>query len=137
MKMSIDTYEKSNKLPLSNANTASLIDTYYKTGRIFWLDDSGPVTINWAFLNGSGFESIVEAGLSDVYGLAVDWMAQNIYWIHNKKARIEVARLDGRHRRVLVYNTEEVSLQLLLINPHIRYVEDTVVLFRSFLRVNI
>ena len=121
--MSIDTYKESRKLPLNNAKTASLIDTFYKTGRIFWLDDSAPVTINWAFLNGSGFESIVEAGLSDVYGLAVDWMAENIYWIHNQNARIEVARLDGRYRRVLIYHKQKISLQLLMVNPHLRCVQ--------------
>ena len=35
--------------------------------------------------------------------MAIDWVANNIYWTDMKKKRIEVARLDGSSRKVLVW----------------------------------
>lgn len=35
-------------------------------------------------------------------GIAVDWIADNLYWTDADRDRIEVARLDGRYRRVLI-----------------------------------
>jgi low density lipoprotein receptor-related protein 5/6 len=60
--------------------------------------------ISRAFLNGSAVEHIVQYGLADPKGVAVDWMAKNVYWIDaGKKPRIEVARLDGSSRRVIIW----------------------------------
>jgi len=35
--------------------------------------------------------------------MAVDWVAHNIYWTDTGSKRIEVARLDGRSRKVLIW----------------------------------
>ena len=35
-------------------------------------------------------------------GVAIDWLARNIYWTDTGTNRIEVSRLDGSARRVLV-----------------------------------
>ena len=35
-------------------------------------------------------------------GIAVDWVARNIYWTDTGTDRIEVARLNGTSRKVLV-----------------------------------
>lgn len=35
-------------------------------------------------------------------GVAVDWIARNLYWTDSGTDRIEVARLDGTARRVLI-----------------------------------
>lgn len=47
-------------------------------------------------------EVVVQQGLSTAEGLAVDWVAGNLYWVESSLHQIEVARLDGRHRRTLV-----------------------------------
>ncbi|KAJ8874701.1 hypothetical protein PR048_025567 [Dryococelus australis] len=36
--------------------------------------------------------------------MAVDWVAHNIYWTDTGSKRIEVARLNGRSRRVLLWS---------------------------------
>ena len=49
-------------------------------------------------------------GISDVQvvisshpdGLAVDWVARNLYWTDNGTDRIEVSRLNGSSRKVLI-----------------------------------
>ena len=35
-------------------------------------------------------------------GIAVDWIADNLYWTDADTNKVEVARLDGRYRRVVV-----------------------------------
>jgi len=35
-------------------------------------------------------------------GLAIDWIADNLYWTDADRDRIEVARLDGRFRKVII-----------------------------------
>ena len=54
-------------------------------------------------MNGSSIETIIEFGITGPEGMAVDWVAHNIYWADSKTNRIEVARLDGSSRRVLVW----------------------------------
>ena len=34
--------------------------------------------------------------------MAVDWIADNLYWTDEEKGEIIMSRLDGRYRRVLV-----------------------------------
>lgn len=36
-------------------------------------------------------------------GIAVDWLGHNIYWADSEARRIEVARLDGSSRKVLIF----------------------------------
>ncbi|XP_012580569.1 PREDICTED: low-density lipoprotein receptor-related protein 5 [Condylura cristata] len=62
-----------------------------------------PQTISRAFMNGSSVEHVVEFGLDYPEGIAVDWLGQNLYWADTGTNRIEVARLDGQFRQVLVW----------------------------------
>nr|XP_026693170.1 prolow-density lipoprotein receptor-related protein 1-like isoform X2 [Ciona intestinalis] len=49
----------------------------------------------------SGIETIHQS-LQKVDGLAVDWIGRNIYWSERDKNTIEVSKLDGSFRKVLV-----------------------------------
>ena len=40
--------------------------------------------------------------LSTADGIAVDWIARNLYWTHTGRNVIEVSRLDGTSRKTLV-----------------------------------
>ena len=35
-------------------------------------------------------------------GLAIDWLGDNLYWTDTGLDRIEVSRLDGTHRKILI-----------------------------------
>lgn len=54
-------------------------------------------------MNGSTVEHVIEFGLDYPEGMAVDWMGKNLYWADTGTNRIEVARLDGLYRQVLVW----------------------------------
>ena len=70
--------------------------------------------IGRAFVNGSMAE--VGVGVDIMYpdGLAVDWVAENLFWPDSYLSRIECSRLDGRYRKTLIWNniTEPHSLAL-------------------------
>ncbi|XP_058118715.1 prolow-density lipoprotein receptor-related protein 1 [Anopheles ziemanni] len=64
----------------------------------------------------SNFEQVVDGGSLDwLGGIAVDWLADNIYWTDQKRNLIEVARLNGSLRYVVASDVE--SPQLLAIDP--------------------
>ncbi|XP_060033733.1 low-density lipoprotein receptor-related protein 2 [Erinaceus europaeus] len=49
-------------------------------------------------------------------GLAVDWVGRHIYWSDAKSQRIEVAKLDGRYRKWLIF-TELDQPAAVVVNP--------------------
>ncbi|CAH0717532.1 unnamed protein product, partial [Brenthis ino] len=50
----------------------------------------------------SGIEVVVQQGLTAAEGLAVDWIAGNLYWVESNLRQIEVASVDGKYRRTLI-----------------------------------
>lgn len=46
--------------------------------------------------------SVLETG-----GLAIDWIHDKLYWTDSGTSRIEVANLDGTHRKVLLWQNLE------------------------------
>ena len=50
----------------------------------------------------SGSEYIVTSDIDHPDGVAVDWVARNVYWTATGTDRIEVARLNGTSRKILV-----------------------------------
>lgn len=46
--------------------------------------------------------SFMFTGLPSPDGIAVDWIADNIYWTDAERDKIEVARLDGKYRKVVI-----------------------------------
>ena len=60
-----------------------------------------------ANLNGEEQRVIVD-NVPGVVGIAVDWLAGNIYWVSEKNGTIEVARLDGSHRKVLINDSRSI-----------------------------
>lgn len=54
-------------------------------------------------MNGSNSHAVIDFGLEYPEGMAVDWIAHNIYWSDSNSNRIEVAHLDGTSRKVLLW----------------------------------
>ncbi|KAF5890990.1 low-density lipoprotein receptor-related protein 1B-like, partial [Clarias magur] len=91
-------------LVASLRNTIAL-DFHFTHRLLYWTDvvedqiyrgkisDSGGV---------SGIEVVVQHGLATPEGLAVDWIAGNLYWIDSNLDQIEVSRLNGEMRTTLI-----------------------------------
>ena len=99
---------------------ANALDFSIKDMRIYWTDISLK-SISRAFLNGSDCEHLIIVDLEYPDGIAVDWIAENLYWTDSRKHKIEVSRLDGQHRRTLIYKDiwEPRSLTLDPVNGYV------------------
>lgn len=62
----------------------------------------GPNHHNPLSLALTSFEVVIQYGLATPEGLAVDWIAGNIYWVESNLDQIEVAKLDGTLRTTLL-----------------------------------
>ena len=85
----------------------SSFDFYFNSFKFQLRTDIDEKTISRAFPNGSNSEIIVEFGLGFSDGLSVDWNAGNVYWTDMTNDRIEVARVNGSSRRVIVWKDLE------------------------------
>jgi len=59
--------------------------------------------IQRAKMNGSNQGVVISNEIYHPDGVAIDWVARNIYWTDTGTDRIEVARLNGKHRRVIIF----------------------------------
>lgn len=102
--------------PISRVALATKIDYHYKYDLLFWADgDQGYITS----VKRDGTQRRVIIGLendqSEQYdsrgdwlsGMAIDWVADNIYWSDEKRNCIEVARLNGSSRYVVLSYVEK------------------------------
>ncbi|XP_034653858.1 prolow-density lipoprotein receptor-related protein 1 isoform X1 [Drosophila subobscura] len=104
---------KSALVPISRVSSASFIDYHAATDMLYW-GDNEVGSISRVKRDGTQRETILEAINLAGYkqqdwlgGIAIDWVAGNIYWSDTKRNLIEVSRLDGSHRYVVVSNVEK------------------------------
>ncbi|XP_066526626.1 low-density lipoprotein receptor-related protein 1-like isoform X2 [Hoplias malabaricus] len=86
-------------------NTIAL-DFHLNESALYWTDVvedkiyRGKLSENGAAL--TSFDVVIQYGLATPEGLAVDWIAGNIYWVESNLDQIEVAKLDGTMRTTLL-----------------------------------
>uniref|UniRef100_A0A6Q2Z9X6 EGF-like domain-containing protein n=1 Tax=Esox lucius TaxID=8010 RepID=A0A6Q2Z9X6_ESOLU len=101
----IDLHKRDYSLLVPGLRNTIALDFHFNRSLLYWTDvvedkiyrgrlsDSGGVT---------GIEVVVQHGLATPEGLAVDWIAGNLYWIDSNLDQIEVARLNGEMRTTLI-----------------------------------
>ncbi|XP_020846577.1 low-density lipoprotein receptor-related protein 2 isoform X2 [Phascolarctos cinereus] len=77
------------------------IDFDSLSGRIFW-SDVRQDKIWSAFQNGTDRKVIFDSGVTVTESIAVDWVGRNLYWTDYVLETIEVSKMDGNHRTVLI-----------------------------------
>jgi len=65
---------------------------------------------------------VVTTGLISPAGLACDWLTQKLYWTDDETNRIEVATINGEHRKVLFWDDIDQPRAITLV-PMKRYCE--------------
>ena len=79
--------------PISRIQMANSVDFLAAQGYIYWVDsDHGSIVR--IRRDGTGRQVVAE-GLDSVEGLAIDWIAGNMYWTNPKFDVIEVANVNG------------------------------------------
>ncbi|XP_076471456.1 low-density lipoprotein receptor-related protein 1B-like isoform X2 [Babylonia areolata] len=102
----------------SIVKNAPAIDYDVQSDRLYWTDINRKV-ISSAFLNGTGVQTIIDTGLSNPEGFAIDWLSRNMYFTsyNQVKASISVARLDGAFRTEIVTETNRSKLNSIAVHP--------------------
>ncbi|XP_065051806.1 prolow-density lipoprotein receptor-related protein 1-like isoform X1 [Rhopilema esculentum] len=99
--ISVDPKERIDKmLPVTQLMNAAGIDFHAASGYVYWSDVSKD-SISRIHRNGSGSEVIV-SGIASPDDIAIDWIAGNLYWTDTGKNVIEVSRLQGDYRKVVI-----------------------------------
>lgn len=79
--------------PISRVQMATSIDFVAELDYIYWVDSDRGSIIR-IHRDGTGRQVVAE-GLDSVEGLAIDWIAGNMYWTNPKFDVIEVAKING------------------------------------------
>lgn len=100
-------------LPINDLRDVVAVDYHFEKGLIFFVDGNAK-QIRWMALEGRNLsqlsdknitfsvQTIVSSELSKPSSVAVDWIANNLYWADQERHLIEVARLDGSSRKILI-----------------------------------
>lgn len=117
-RISLDTPEMFDVvLPIEGVYGAVVVDFHYKKNLLFYADVNADAVKRVNMKNFNDVKTIVSKGLSTPNGIAVDWIADNIYWSDSEYKIIEVSRLDGSSRKTILRdNLDDVRSIILYRN---------------------
>ena len=86
--------------------TAAGIDVDCFRGKLYWTDTTGSAILRGEYEGGKPEIFLGETdGLQFPEGIAIDWLARNVYWADSGKRTINVANLDTKGTKVLFDET--------------------------------
>ncbi|XP_028967168.1 low-density lipoprotein receptor-related protein 6 [Galendromus occidentalis] len=100
---------------ITEVQAVGAIEFYWTDKSLYFVDSIKRIIYRTFVERPARVEAVVKNGLERVSGLAVDWLAGNLYWADSELARIEVSRLNGAHRRVILW--VEMKPTLLVVDP--------------------
>lgn len=102
-RVSLDTRELWDvTLPIENIYNAIAVDFHWEQKLIIFTDVQLRVIRSVNMFNYSQTHTIVSTNLTTPDGIAVDWIAHNLYWTDTGRKVLEVAKLDGSSRKILI-----------------------------------
>ncbi|XP_072942146.1 low-density lipoprotein receptor-related protein 4 [Epargyreus clarus] len=112
--ISLDTPEQWDlSLPLKNIFNSIAVDFHWEKKLIYFTDVNNNSIRAINMSNTSQMTDVITKRLDTPNGLGVDWIANNLYWTDNEYKVLEVSRLDGSSRKILLSGlTEPRSLAL-------------------------
>ena len=76
-------------VPIKGLKASFAVDFYYKDKYIYVVD-SALEKLFRVKTDGTNFETVIDSGLKSPHGLAIDWMAKNLYIVNAGRGLIEV-----------------------------------------------
>jgi DNA-binding beta-propeller fold protein YncE len=102
-RISLDTPEMFDVvLPIDGVHGAVVVDYHYNRSQLFYADVNIDAIRRVNMKDTTDSKIIVSTGLNTPNGIAVDWLANNLYWTDTAMKKIEVSRLDGTSRKVIL-----------------------------------
>ena len=102
-------------------NVVSL-DYHYKKGDLYFADVTAK-TIFKAKIGSNDIsdkEPVIDHDAEGLEGLAIDWVNDKLYWVDRHTQHMNVAELDGRHRKTIMTKIEDA--RAIAVHPGIGYV---------------
>ncbi|XP_071943214.1 low-density lipoprotein receptor-related protein 2-like [Antedon mediterranea] len=90
-----------------------------QTQRLFYTD-GGVDKVYSCDLDGANRVVTFESGMTSSEGMAVDWVGRNVYWVDRFLRVMEVARIDGTHRAILI-STNMSNPRGIVLDPRASY----------------
>ncbi|CAL8076182.1 unnamed protein product [Orchesella dallaii] len=101
---------------VESTRSACALDYMFRTGMIFWSDGHDGKIYKAPIDEGNAKNVVIEDGLSNSDGLAIDWIYNHIYWTDSGRKVIAVAELDGKMRKTLIKD-DLVEPRSIAVNP--------------------
>ncbi|XP_045116095.1 low-density lipoprotein receptor-related protein 4-like isoform X2 [Portunus trituberculatus] len=92
-------------LPIPATSHPISVDVHYEKRLLFYAEADLQVIRVVSLRNLSYPWSVLSPGYTTPDNLAVDWVADNIYWTDSLRRVVEVARLDGSSAKVIINNS--------------------------------
>lgn len=89
-------------LPIEDVHGSVVLDYHYDQSKIVYADVHIDAIKIVDMKNMSHVQTIISTGLHTPNGIAVDWLANNLYWSDSVAKIIEVSRLDGTSRKAII-----------------------------------
>lgn len=107
-------------LPLVDIKFAIAVDYDPVDDFIYWSDDEVK-KIQRARRNASDQQDVVVSDIENPDGIALDWIARNLYWTDAGTDRIEVMRVEGGFRKVIIMDklVDPRGMYKLLVLVHV------------------
>ncbi|XP_039297964.1 low-density lipoprotein receptor-related protein 1 [Nilaparvata lugens] len=105
----------------NNLTNAVALDFDWLEGCVYWSDVTALRSSIKRFCNDSSHQTLHSSTLQNPDGIAVDWVGRNLYWCDKGLDTIEVSKLDGRFRKVLLKEGLQEP-RAIALDPHQGYV---------------
>lgn len=94
---------------------------------MYWTDTTGSAILRSKY-DGSEVETFLssENGLKFPEGIAIDWLARNVYWADSGKRTIEVANIESKGHKVL-FDERLKNPRGVALDPISRFVETIII----------
>ncbi|XP_022905754.2 low-density lipoprotein receptor-related protein 4 [Onthophagus taurus] len=107
-------------LPIKNINHVINVDFHWGLQIFYFTDVKNQVIQSVNMRNLSDVKTIVHQNGSAPYGLAIDWISNNIYWSDTHYSIIQVCKMDGSWRKVIIKD-DIVEPRSLAVYPKLGY----------------
>lgn len=94
-------------LPIEGVHGVVALDYHFDLMYIFYADVNVDAIRRVSISDFSSSKVIASTGLSTPNGIAVDWLADNLYWTDAALKKIEVSRLDGTCRKAILRGLDD------------------------------
>lgn len=106
---------------INDLKRPSTLDYDVKTQFIYYSDVQRYVIEREKF-DGSIRETVLDTRINNCEGLAIDWMARNIYWTDEGLSQINVAKLSNVTQRKLLVHGDMFHPRAIALDPKRGYV---------------